>query len=372
MYRADRRHVGDFTFTNALGSSLETATLAIAGSFTLETSPYPRAKNESTFEFPSSDAASAVTNAINVGNITSIGANATVTSNTNAQIDLSGLATVGGSFSITNNTNCTLDLTKLSQTGALSIVDNIDSTIPRLFNLERADSIHLRGNIDTSSGPNILPSLTFVSGTVTIEPWNTDFNCSRLQSQQQQGLINNLRCNGTDTSTTSTSTPPASTSPSSTGSNTSNSGLSTGASAGIGVGVSLAVIGGLGAWLFIYFRRRFAALEARRPGPPNSSSPSSSSPSPSSAQVHWKTEQAPLSSSNDSNINSSSSDSGSTPLGRNIYEAETRPIVEKDGYTTHSSQELYVLPTELPVAHVSHEMYVPPAELPATTHTNPR
>ncbi|KAI0521183.1 hypothetical protein F5B22DRAFT_565293 [Xylaria bambusicola] len=346
--------VGDFTFTNALGSKLETAALAIDGSFTLDTSSYPRAKNESTFDIPPPNLDSVDTNAIDVRNITSIGVNATIHSNANARIDLAGLTTVGGAFSITNNTNCSIDLTKLSQTGALSIIDNVDSAIPRLFNLERADSIHLRGNIDTSSGPNILPSLTFVSGTVTIEPWNTDFNCSRLISQQQQGLINNLHCNGT-TSTSTTSSPPSQSS-SSSPPRGGGGGLSTAASAGIGVGVSLAVIGGLGIWLFIYFRRRFAALEAHRPPP----SPPQSSFSP--ARGHEDAAGWPL-----------PNDSGGSPRprrvtgGESIQEANTSLILEKDGPYIQTSQELYVpvLPAEMPVTHVSHEMYVPPAELPA-------
>ncbi|KAK5635130.1 hypothetical protein RRF57_010842 [Xylaria bambusicola] len=352
--------VGDFTFTNALGSNLETATMAIDGSFTLDTSSYPRAKNESTFDFPPSSPSPVDTNAIDVRNITSIGANATIHSNANAQINLSGLTTVGGALSITNNTNCSIDLTKLSQTGALSIVDNVDSSIPRLFNLERADSIHLRGNIDTSSGPNILPSLTFVSGTVTIEPWNTDFNCSRLISQQQQGLINNLHCNGTtdETSTTTTTSPPSQSSSSLQPSSGGGSGLSTGASAGIGVGVSLAVVGGLGAWLFIYFRRRFAALEARRSEPPPSPSPP--------AQGHEDAPVWPL-----PNYTNGISHLGGERGGRgeSIQEADTSLTQEKDGPYIQTSQELYVpaLPAEMPVTHVSHEMYVPPAELPAVS-----
>ncbi|KAI0411445.1 hypothetical protein F5X98DRAFT_380758 [Xylaria grammica] len=325
--------VGDFTFTNALGSRLQTSTLSVTGSFTLDTSPYPRAANETKFEFPPPSPDVFDANAIDIRNLTSVGANATIESNTNAQIDLSALAAVGGALSITNNTNCSVDLTKLSQAGTLSIIDNVDSTIPRLFNLERADSIHLRGHIDTSSGPNILPSLTFVSGTVTIESWNADFNCSRLVSQQQQGLINNLSCNGTDNGTTTSAPPPSS--PSTPAS--SSTGLSTGAWAGIGVGIGLAVIGGLGGWLFLYFRRRFAALEASASASPlRPPSRPRSPPATDNTRADANTATLTL------------NDDGSTAR----HEADASGmIVEKDSYYI-VSHELYVLPAELPVSTV--------------------
>ncbi|TGJ79343.1 hypothetical protein E0Z10_g9428 [Xylaria hypoxylon] len=330
--------VGQFTFTNALGSRLQTSTLSVTGSFILNSSPYRRADNESTFDVPPTNPDSFDANAIDIRNLTSVGANATIDSNANAQIDISALTTVGGALSITNNTNCTIDLTKLSQAGTLSIVNNVNSTIPRLFNLDRADSIHLRGYIDTSSGPNILPSLTFVSGTVTIEPWNADFNCSKLVSQQQQGLINNLSCNGTDNGvSTSTSTSTSTSSPTPKSPSTS---LSPGAWAGIGVGIGLSVIGLLGGWLFIYFRRRFAALEAsRRPSSHQSSSGEILPPDTS--------EISPVA----PHDNSSSS---SSTTRREIYQADdSGAILEKDGHYVPVSHEMYVLPAELPVTHVN-------------------
>lgn len=75
---------------------------------------------------------------------------------------------------------------------------------------------------------------------MTIEAWN-DFNCSKLISQQRNGVINNLVCNGTSGETSI---------PNSTG-------LSQGAWAGIGVSIGLVVIGGVSAviWLILYFRR---------------------------------------------------------------------------------------------------------------------
>ncbi|KAI1170848.1 hypothetical protein F4777DRAFT_92049 [Nemania sp. FL0916] len=80
----------------------------------------------------------------------------------------------------------------------LSVTDNADTTIPWFPALERANDIHLRGNIDKSVGPNIFPSLKAVPGTVTIEAWNSDFNCSKLVSQVQDSIIQHLVCNGTD------------------------------------------------------------------------------------------------------------------------------------------------------------------------------
>ncbi|KAH8156374.1 hypothetical protein CIB48_g11872 [Xylaria polymorpha] len=327
----------DFAFANAVGSRLQTASsLTVGRSFVLDTTTYPRAENETTVGFASpGDTVSA--NVINVGNLTSVGANATIRSNANAHVDVSGLTTVSGTFSITNNTNCSIDVTKLSQVGSLSIVDNVDSTIPQLFNLARAESIHLRGNIDTSSGPNILPSLTFVSGSVTIEAWNSDFNCSRLVAQQQQGLINTLSCNGTSSSPSTPSAPlrPLNPPPSS------STGLSTGAQAGIGVGVSIVVLGLIGGaiWAFLYFRRRVAALEeASRPLPPL--------PPPKPTTATTTTTGA---------LNNASGISGG-------FTSEREPQVhEADNSTTIVEKPAYIV-------DISHELYVPPAELPVTQH----
>ncbi|KAI0870662.1 hypothetical protein GGS24DRAFT_504555 [Hypoxylon argillaceum] len=329
--------VGDFAFTNAANSRLRTAAaLAVDGSFVLDAAAYARAANETTDELVATPAVP-VRNAIDVSNITAIGANATIRSNADAHIDISQLATVGGTFSIANNTNCTIDLTKLSQAGSLSIVDNADSVVPQLFNLARAESIHLRGNIDTSSGPNILPSLTFVSGTVSIEAWNADFNCSRLVSQQQQGLINNLQCNGTSNGTSSSSTSP----PSSPLASSAPSGLSRGAWAGIGVGIALLVLALLGgaAWLIIYFRRRFAALEA-----------ASRPPGPISIEQQYQHQHPELDTTtlkeSDDDRSSSTGGGGGRPA---IYE------VDDSGAKV-----------EKPADDVSHELFVPPAELPVT------
>ncbi|KAI0478172.1 hypothetical protein F4859DRAFT_49177 [Xylaria cf. heliscus] len=313
---------GDFAFTNAAGSRLQTATsLTVDGSFVLDTAAYKRVDNETTVQFAAPGAIGSA-NVIDVGNLTSVAMNATISSNADAHIDISSLATVGGTVSITNNTNCTFDVTKLAQVGTLSIVDNVDSTIPQLFNLARAENIHLRGNIDTSTGPNILPSLLFVSGKVTIEPWNADFNCTRLLAQQQQGLINNLSCNGTSSSPSSSpSTPAIPTSPSP----SPKTSLSPGSKAGIGIGVALFVIILLcvATWLF---RRR------RRVSPKGLS---------------------PTTTPNNSN-NYTDSASGVT-----IHEADpaAATMAEKPTPLAHAihdrSHELYALPAELPVTRDS-------------------
>ncbi|KAI0100486.1 hypothetical protein GGR51DRAFT_350084 [Nemania sp. FL0031] len=351
-YLPNLSSIVDFSFTNAVNSRLWTAaTLKVDGSFVLDTAPYRRAANESTDELIPSRSSS-VGNNIDVSNITAVAVNATIRSNADTHIDISKLTTVGGAFSVTNNTNCSIDVTKLTQAGTLSIMDNTDSVIPQLFNLARAESIHLRGNIDTSSGPNILPSLTFVSGTVTIEAWNADFNCSRLVSQQQQGLINNLQCNGTSNGTASTASTPLSPSSSTSAlSQSASSGLSSGAWAGIGVGIGLVVIGLLGgaAWLFLYFRRRFAALEAsarqtQPPQGPPSSAPDSERPINGDYYQHQHPNHPEI---------------DSTTLSESDYRSSRREVYEVDNSGMKVEKPAYPI-------DVSYEMFVPPAELPVS------
>ncbi|KAI1753954.1 hypothetical protein F4782DRAFT_545306 [Xylaria castorea] len=345
---------GDFVFTNAAGGRLQTASsLTVDGSFVLDTATYLRAENETTtFDLPPPSRDSVSANVIDVGNLTTVGVDATIRSNANARIDISGLTSVSGVLSISNNTNCTIDVTKLSQVGTLAVVDNVDSAIPQLFNLASAESIHLRGNIDTSSGPNILPSLTFVSGSVTIEPWNADFNCSRLVAQQQQGLINDLSCNGTSPSSSSVSSP--SNAPSRPSLGASSQGLSKGAQVGIGVGVGLVVVlflvGGA-TWLFPYLRRRFAALEASS----QPSTPPPPLPPPSSPDTILTASNDTACAGDISSSSSSSSGDGGFGTGR-----ETQ-VREADGSVAGVEKPAHVV-------EISHELYVPPAELPATHH----
>ncbi|KAI1753100.1 hypothetical protein F4782DRAFT_97792 [Xylaria castorea] len=131
--------------------------------------------------------------------VSSIRYYANLTSSSNVDLSLDKVETLGGNLIASNNTNCTLSFSKLSEiTGNISMTDNPDTTLPWFPDLRRAANIQLRGNIDTSQGPNIFPALTTVPGTVTIEAWNSDFNCSQLVKQMQAGIIHDLVCNGTD------------------------------------------------------------------------------------------------------------------------------------------------------------------------------
>ncbi|KAI8955276.1 hypothetical protein F4801DRAFT_574862 [Xylaria longipes] len=131
--------------------------------------------------------------------ISSIGYHANLTSNSNVDLSLDEVETLGGSLVASSNTNCTFSFSKLSEiTRNISMTDKPDSTLPWFLDLRRAANIHLRGNIDTCQEPNVFPALTTVPGTVTIEAWNSDFNCPQLVRQMQAGIIQNLVCNGTD------------------------------------------------------------------------------------------------------------------------------------------------------------------------------
>ncbi|KAI0105897.1 hypothetical protein F4814DRAFT_452277 [Daldinia grandis] len=183
--------------------------------------------------------------------IDSIGSYLQANDNSFTMLEFPQLETVNGDISFYNNTNCSFNFDKLSEIATLSIVDNINSTIPWFPQLQRASNIHIRGNIDTSSGRNIFPVLTVVSGNVTIEPWNDDFNCSKLVDQYQNDLIHNLVCNGTNNLTG------ASTENLTTNLDNSSSNLSQGAWAGIGVGIGVFVIGivlGM-VWLLLRLKR---------------------------------------------------------------------------------------------------------------------
>ncbi|KAF3069764.1 hypothetical protein GL218_07910 [Daldinia childiae] len=162
--------------------------------------------------------------------IYSIGNNLQARNNSGRELDFRQLTTVTGDISIYKNTDCTFNFNQLSDVATLSLVDNVNTTIPWFPWLQRASNIYIRGYIDTSPGPNIFPVLTAVSGNVTIEAWNDDFNCSKLVDQYQNNIIHYLACNGTNNGT---------------GSNTDNASpeLSQGTWAGIGVGIGVFVIG---------------------------------------------------------------------------------------------------------------------------------
>ncbi|KAI0968642.1 hypothetical protein F4678DRAFT_195063 [Xylaria arbuscula] len=179
-------------------------------------------------------------------------------------MDFSDVMTVGGNISLSHNTNCTFDFSQLATAGNITMLDNTDTTLPLFPDLKTVDNIHLRGNIDTSTGPNIFPSLVLARGNVTVEPWNSDFNCSKLVSQWNNGLIHNLSCNGTGNgSTTSTSTPSITPTP-----DTNHStGLSPGAKAGIGVGVAVGGILVIALITWLILRRKNRSKNLKNPQP---------------------------------------------------------------------------------------------------------
>ncbi|KAI2615499.1 hypothetical protein GGR54DRAFT_612762 [Hypoxylon sp. NC1633] len=175
-----------------------------------------------------------------ITHFSTVGSHLNVTNNTSVALEFTQLTKVGGNLSVSNNMNCSLAFNQLLSVGAISMENNVDSTLPWFPYLQRADSIYLRGYIDTSPGPNIFPALTIVPGTVSIEAWNNDFNCSRLVEQWRDGTIHHLVCNGTDNATDTTTTIPSAIPTSSP--DTSSSTLSPGAWAGIGISVGLVVI----------------------------------------------------------------------------------------------------------------------------------
>ncbi|KAI1179455.1 hypothetical protein F4777DRAFT_477168 [Nemania sp. FL0916] len=135
--------------------------------------------------------------------ISTIGQNLEISSMFDHDLDFEGLSNIGGDLSLVGNNNCSWNFDQVTNAGSLTIIDNPDATIPLFPKLQTVHNIHLRGNIDLSQGPNIFPSLVLASGNVTVEAWNSDYNCSKLVSQWNNGLINNLSCNGTDGTDTS-------------------------------------------------------------------------------------------------------------------------------------------------------------------------
>ncbi|KAJ3560243.1 hypothetical protein NPX13_g9367 [Xylaria arbuscula] len=194
------------------------------------------------------------------GRIETIHSDLNVTSFLNLRVTFDGLTQVGATLSLFNNTNCTFTFDQVSSAADLIMVDNVDTMLPLFPKLQNVNNIHMRGNINTSTGTNIFPSLILARGNVTIEAWNEDFNCSKLVSQWNDGLIHHLSCNGTSNGTSNAPSP----SPSQTPSNiTGSSTLSPGALAGIGVGSGLFGIGVIVAvaWLFLHYKHRLKKLE---------------------------------------------------------------------------------------------------------------
>ena len=100
-----------------------------------------------------------------------------------------------------------------------------------------------------------------VTGTVVVEPWNDDFNCSKLEDLQRSGIINELNCNGTADGTPSADTDSSSTESPADPSAETKPALGGGAWAGIGVSLGLVLAGIVGAliWFLIRKRRRARA-----------------------------------------------------------------------------------------------------------------
>ncbi|KAI1142104.1 hypothetical protein F5Y05DRAFT_422320 [Hypoxylon sp. FL0543] len=315
--------IDNFTLTNAADISLGLSSLKINGSMILENSVLPSGVNDLA-------PVAGTGNTIDLSQVTSAGWDLNITSNSNVDIDFGQLESVDRNLAIQNNTNCTFNFRQLTKVGNLLTTDNPNTTLPIFSNLERADNIHLRGYIDTSDGPNIFPALTYVPGTVMIEAWNSDFNCSKLVAQWHDRIINNLTCNGTDNGG---NTADGTGNIIDTSSSESRSSLSQGAWAGIGVAVGIVVLAAIATmtWLVVYFKRRLHKLEIAHP--------------PQSPQAHPGEEPAPLYQSERAEI-------------------ETAPIIREK--PDDHVREIYVPPTvaEKPNDEV-YEMATEPTELQA-------
>ncbi|KAI0481805.1 hypothetical protein F4859DRAFT_529557 [Xylaria cf. heliscus] len=191
---------------------------------------------------------------LEAGPVASVGGNAFITSNANVHIDIDNLHSVKGNLSINNNQNCTFTLDHLVEVGSLLVIDNPNTRLPSFPSLLRAKNIHLREYIGDS---NIFPALVRVSDTVTIEPWNDDFDCTKLISQQQEGSINNLSCNGNDDGNLGTVGVPI------------GNGLTQGAEVSIGIGVTVSILAATIAivWLLLRFniQRKRLSQESAMP-----------------------------------------------------------------------------------------------------------
>ncbi|KAF2966881.1 hypothetical protein GQX73_g6709 [Xylaria multiplex] len=184
--------------------------------------------------------------------VSQIGKDLNITSYANVNISFGGLTDIGNSLLISNNTNCTLNFDHVSTATNLILLDNADSVLPLFPELETVENVHFRGYIDTSTGPNIFPVLTLARGTVIVEAWNSEFNCSALESLKNENKIHNLVCNGTNNGTSIPSM-----------SSGGHDSLSPGAKAGIGVGSGIFGLGIVVAltWLILHFRRRLKSVE---------------------------------------------------------------------------------------------------------------
>ncbi|KAI3327304.1 hypothetical protein HD806DRAFT_389108 [Xylariaceae sp. AK1471] len=252
------RSAGNITLSNA--NSFFALTFASDGSFGI---PPIRINNSLILESSAPPDPTFSEGQIKLDRITTVGEDLKISSMSNLYMDFESLTDVGGDLSLIDNTNCTWNFGQVTSAGSLTLLDNENTIIPLFSHLQTVENIHLRGNIDTSSGPNIFPTLVLASGNVTVEAWNSDFNCSKLVSQWNDGLIHNLSCNGTGGTGTSTSNP-ASTSAAKL---SSSPHLTTGALAGIGVGSGVFVLLVIVTivWLVLHYKRRIKSLERAHP-----------------------------------------------------------------------------------------------------------
>lgn len=209
-----------------------------------------------------------------LGEVMTIGGNLLIHNVSDTDFIFDELTSVRDSIVIYGVTNCKFEFGKLTELTHLAMYDFDETSMPGdFFRLEEADTIHLNGIIDTS---NIFPSLKRVTGTVTVEPWNEDFNCSNLAQMYQDGIINELRCNGTNNGTIS-DVGVNNNSPTANGTPT----LSPGAWAGIGIALGLVVAGTVGAIVWFVLRKRRAArpisTPISTPTPPPPTGPQASS-----------------------------------------------------------------------------------------------
>ncbi|KAI1357209.1 hypothetical protein F5Y08DRAFT_324808 [Xylaria arbuscula] len=201
-----------------------------------------------------------------VPQVTTVGMDFNITSNANLNLSFDALTDVGTSLFIHNNTNSQLKFDTIANVGSILILDNTNTTIPWFPALTIANDIHLRGTVDTSIGPNIFPALQSVTGRVTVEAWNDDFDCSKLVQYQNDHTIHNLTCSGKNNGTTNdmnNQTTDGSRNGTDTSQDGSNSALSQGQWAGIGIAIGVVVIGLVGAliWLYFHFKRQLKSLK---------------------------------------------------------------------------------------------------------------
>ncbi|KAI0201433.1 hypothetical protein F4808DRAFT_425180 [Astrocystis sublimbata] len=158
-------------------------------------SPSQLSLNESLiFDLTTEDRSS--NNPYTLDQVVTVGMDINLTSNF-FSVKLPQLTSVGRDLWIKNSADCSFELNSLRRIGGdLNMRNNTALTIPLLTRLERVSNIHIRGGMNSTIGSNIFPSLLSVPGKVVIEDLNSDFDCSQLINQFNEGIINELFCNG--------------------------------------------------------------------------------------------------------------------------------------------------------------------------------